>query len=157
MVDPLSQDPFSIDRLRISDNMVVHIQAVQARMKGTRSRRHLPPTVYASNRTLPVLLEAMALRLVMLPGKAWFLYMLILLRQRLTRATPVTLPAPFLARYPLTSQERVRGLQHLETAGLIYCRRRKGFPTQITVLEREDAPNLQCPAQTWDYACYGYG
>jgi hypothetical protein len=89
---------------------------------------------------LPVLSEDLARRLAPLPGQAWPVYSILLLRCKLDRAKTVTLTTHFTERFGIGRHDKCRALATLEAAGLVRVRRRPGHSPVVTVLATPPSP-----------------
>jgi len=86
--------------------------------------------------TLPGRLFA---RLVLLPGKAWAVYMVLRLRSRLDKRQTVPLTSTYLRRFGITRRQKEQALASLEAAHLITVERSNGKNPQVA-LRAEDVP-----------------
>jgi hypothetical protein len=90
-------------------------------------------------------------RLAPLPGRAWLLYVALLVRCKIDRKTTVTLTTKFLALFGASRDDKSRGLADLEGAGLVRAERQSRRNPLVTVLpvppgpEEEDVPDQDRP------------
>ena len=71
---------------------------------------------------LPALRERVFVQLVVLPGKSWAVYMVLLYRCRLAQTKTVPLTTVFLTRFGIGRRERNPGLTGSGKGGVYLCR-----------------------------------
>jgi hypothetical protein len=105
--------PQELDEIDLRKNGLVFGHKVEA--PSTKARRN--------RQFMPALPEAIFVKLVRLPRRAWAVYVVALLRSRLERTKTVTLSNCFLRRFGLTRHDKTRALPCLERAGLLRVER----------------------------------
>ncbi|HEY7311883.1 MAG TPA: hypothetical protein VH643_21140 [Gemmataceae bacterium] len=124
-MDPPSSNPFSRESLTLKPGDSVQSVKIQAQRARTGTER----------RFLPALPEKLFKRLVVLPGKSWAIYLVLLQRSRMERSNPVVLTSACLRQHGLNRTDKYRALPALETAGLIRVERRDRRNPLVWLLE----------------------
>ena len=71
--------------------------------------------------------------LATLPGKAWVLYLVLWRLARIRKTTSLTVTSTALRGLRMNRHQKTRGLQALETAGLLTVKRSLGRNPQVTM------------------------
>ena len=100
---------------------------------------------------VPTMSATQVRRLAPLPGRAWLLYVALLVRCKVDHKSTVTLTTEFLALFGASRSDKSRGLADLEGAGLVRVERQSRRNPLVTVLpvppgpEEEDVPDQDRP------------
>jgi hypothetical protein len=125
---PVVPPPDRVNLKLETDDLLVRAKKVETPYTRARRRRQF----------LPALPERHFCRLLLLPGRAWAVYLVALLRSRLEHGKTVTLTTCSLRRFGLTRKDKHHALLHLEKAGLLLVERRGRHNPLITLLDVPD-------------------